>query len=171
MKLKIRNLNFVFKHLGPPDVNTVWYGPEYDHSIGGRGGSYLYLMIAQNIRTQFTRIGVIESMVAPLLSPKCLSFWTQLRGADTSIEVILVRYGESVPKTNQTYTLSAPNSIVGTKNVWTQIKLNIDPKQFPFTKVFAVRIKGKVSNLHSFIALDDVMLTDGDCGTRPQPHP
>ena len=135
--------------------------------MGGPGGSYLYLVppLKAPIGPQFTGIATIESMVTPLQSPKCLSFWTQMRGTDTMLEVTVVRYGEAVPQTNSTYPLSAPNSIVGPKNVWTKISLTIDPKLIPNAKVFSVRIRGFITDFHNFIALDDVMLSDRVCSS------
>ena len=72
--------------------------------MGEPGGSYLYLVppLKAPIDPQFTGIATIESMVTPLQSPKCLSFWTQMRGTNTQLEVTLVRYGEAVPQANLT---------------------------------------------------------------------
>ena len=145
---------------GPPGVSTLWWGPRYDHTLQRNGGSYLYLTVPLN-SLQTYKIGVIESMITPLKTTKCLSFWTQMIGTDTQLEAILVRYGQNIQESNQTYSLSPITH--GSKLNWTKLSFTIDPKQFPNTTVFSVRIRGRVLNSKSFIALDDIMLSDGQC--------
>jgi hypothetical protein len=91
---------------------------------------------------------------------KCFSFWTQLLGNDTSIQVFIVKFGQNIDPNNQIQSLSIIN---GTKPFWTQINVNLNPILLKTTTEFAIRIKGKTNNPKSFIALDDVRLTDGVC--------
>jgi len=96
---------------------------------------------------------------------KCLSYWTQLLGTDTSTEVLIVKYGKNVDPKNQIQSLSVTN---GTKSVWTKVNVNINPVLFKNTTEFSIRIRGKINNPKSFIALDDVKLADGICNSSVQ---
>ena len=138
-----------------------WPGPEYDHTLQRIGGSYLYMTALQT--TLEHKIGVIESMITPLKTPKCLSFWTQMKGNDTILEAFLVRYGPMISDKARTMILIPP--IKGEKSSWTKVSYNTDPTSFAETDVFAVQIRGTLMKFknESFIALDDIMLSDGQC--------
>jgi hypothetical protein len=146
---------------GPPADNT-WPGPRFDHTINRYGGSYLYIT---SYRTNVTRdrIAFIESMPVSSIKTKCFSFWTQLLGNDASIQVFIVKFGQFIETNDQIQSLSIIN---GTKRLWTKINVNLNPTLLKTTTEFSIRIKGKINNPKSFIALDDVRLTDGVCNSQ-----
>ena len=109
--------------------------------------------------------GVIESQPSPLKTVKCLTLWTQLIGNDASLEVLIVRIGSNFTTTNQTQSLT-PRA-VGPTNGWKKLSFTIDPNVFKQTKDFALRIRGKISQKNSFIALDDILLSEGSCVLTP----
>jgi hypothetical protein len=96
---------------------------------------------------------------------KCFSYWTQLIGNDTSIQVFLVKYGKNIDPKNQIQSISITN---GTKAIWTNVNVNINPILLRNTTEFAIRLKGKINNPKSFIALDDVTLRDDVCISSAQ---
>ena len=100
-------------------------------------------------------------MTTTLKTVRCVSFWVQSIGADTQMQMYIVKYGPMVPANNQTVSLTPQESspIAG----WTKLSFNIDPTKFPNTDVFAIRIMGKVMNSKSFIALDDIVLSGSQC--------
>jgi len=128
------------------------------------GGSYLYVTAyrSNEIRDRFA---VIESMPVLLNTTKCLSYWTQLLGTDSSIEVLIVKNGQNVDPKNQIQSLSVTN---GTKSIWTKVNVNINPMSFKNTTEFSIRIRGKINNPKSFIALDDVKFSDDVCYSSSQ---
>jgi len=95
---------------------------------------------------------------------KCFSYWAQLIGNDTSIQISAVKFGNSVTAENQIQTLSLSN---GTRTTWTKFSVDINPLVLNATE-FAIRIRGKFNNPISFIALDDIKLTDGVCDSSTQ---
>ena len=90
----------------------------------------------------------------------CLSYWTQLLGTDTSIEVFIVKYGQKIDPKNQLQSLSITN---GTKSVWTKVDININKGLLINASDFSVTIKGYFYNPKSFIALDDIKLDNNEC--------
>jgi len=102
---------------------------------------------------------------------KCFSYWTKLIGIDTSIQVILVKYGKNIDPKTQIQPISITNGTNATNPInspWTKVNVNINPIQLRNTTEFAIRLKGKINNPKSFIALDDVTLRDGVCISSAQ---
>jgi hypothetical protein len=119
-------------------------------------------MTAYRSPVLFDRIAFIESMPVISTGTKCFSFWTQLLGNDTSIQVFIVKFGKNIDPKTQIQSLSIIN---GTKPSWTKINVNLNPILLKTMTEFSIRIKGETNNPKSFIALDDVRLTDGVCDT------
>jgi hypothetical protein len=105
---------------------------------------------------------------------KCFSYWTQLIGSDTSIQVLLVKYGKNIDPKNQIQSISMTNSTNAIyvnnapKANWTKVNVNINPILLGNTTEFAIRLKGQINTRKSFIALDDVTLKDGVCNSSAQ---
>ena len=150
----------IYTFVGPPNPKVNWLGPRWDHTLQRTGGSYLYLSKQQDNST-YVRTGVIESMPSLMTTAKCLTLWTQMIGSDVSLEVLIVRFGTNFTTRNQTQSLSPPT--VGPTNGWKKLSFTIDPNVFKQTKDFSLRIRGKVSQYKSFIALDDILLSEGSC--------
>ncbi len=137
------------------------------------GGSYLYVT-AYRSRLFRDRYAVIESMPVITNGSKCFSYWTQLIGINTSIQVFLVKYGKNIDPKNQIQSISITNGTQAipvnnaTKAIWTKVNVNINPILLRNTTEFAIRLKGKINNPKSFIALDDVTLRDGVCISSAQ---
>ena len=67
-----------------------------------------------------------------------------------------------------TFSGKSTNTIEGPLNSWTKFTFNIDPKQLPKTTDFKINITGSIWEYNDFIALDDVVLTPGQCPTASQ---
>ena len=161
------------KFTGPPAWRTKWTGPKYDHTLARDGGSYLYLTVDPNSQSLIPRIekqALIESMPTTLDGVKCLSFWTQLIGSDATVQPFIVRYSPHIATNRLVQRLS--DTISGPKQRWNKVSITIDPLHFPDTQDFVIRLQGEVVSVYdklkhvyskSFIALDDIVLSDGKC--------
>ncbi len=107
----------------------------------------------------------MESMPTKSNGSSCLSFWTQLLGNDTSIEVFIVKNGNNLNPANKVQSLAVTK---GTKKVWTNVNIDIKPAFLINATEFSVRISGLITNPKSFIALDDVILTNQVCPSAAQ---
>lgn len=114
-------------------------------------------------------------MTSPAM--QCLSFYTQMIDGESALQLYIVRYGPHIAATDQVRPLA--DQIYGATipvGKWTKYMFTIDPAQWPNTKDFAIRFEGQVAEYetlvqvynNSFIALDDIALSDGKCPTTGQ---
>lgn len=147
-------------YLGPPS-DVYWPGPLLDHTLNKDGGTYLYMTAYRDISSDIMpRIAYIESMPIPSLQSYCLSFFAQMIGNDTSLQVFGVKY-RKYNQITQTITLNTINNTLPLK--WTKFKMNLNSSFTSDGVELALRIKGSFNNPNSFIALDDISLDNKEC--------
>ncbi|XP_072014819.1 MAM and LDL-receptor class A domain-containing protein 2-like [Amphiura filiformis] len=129
-------------------TDTGGTGPGYDHTTGD--GYYIY------IETNAPRVpGDRARIMTPTQNPtggRCLSFWYHM-------------YGPHIDRFN-VYLRKSLDALIFTKygtqgNQWMKAEYQVNSDE-PWTVVFEAKVG---SNSYGDIALDDIVLYDGDCQT------
>ncbi|GFN85246.1 MAM and LDL-receptor class a domain-containing protein 1-like [Plakobranchus ocellatus] len=128
--------------------------PAVDHTLNSGNGRYLYYDMNQKNPNDAGSKAMLLSPVLPANGIKCLSYWYNMASNVRKLEVN-IKSGSSLGTPVQRLTGVQASG-------WVQTSISITPRgsyQIVFTGY-----KG-VNNIDGVIALDDIVLTDGQCLT------
>lgn len=152
------------------------HGPNFDHTLKKRSGSYLKL---ENTFRE-PKSGTRAFLLSPIFQPKaqgnvqCLSFYYYMfmRSISSSgpnlgtIRVYLASNNELVPIWRLTNPISSPNWKHGRASLSTAL---VDGQPTALTKLFQIAFEGIWGDAPGgAIALDDITIFDGACDILPQ---
>ena len=115
--------------------------------------------------TKITRKAYIESMPVSNNQFNCFSFYAQIIGSNSSLQIFALQFEKDSQK-NFIQNLRTVNNLT---QKWTKFNIKIDSNLWFNNKEISFRIKGSLSESNSFIALDDISLTsNSECYDSPQ---
>ncbi|XP_039254872.2 MAM and LDL-receptor class A domain-containing protein 1-like [Styela clava] len=132
-------------------------GPDYDHTLGNKNGTYLYVE-ASNPRQRYDKARLVSPVIDPgLSSTKCVTFWFHSFGDHVGAINI---YKIEARQTNSSY-LGSPIWINARNegDQWVFAKINVHgelPYQIMIEGVRGLDYLGD-------IAIDDIKMIDGVC--------